>query len=320
MTKSLHFLPAVCALFLSWPVSGQTQSGFTIVDSANASTNNRLNAIAALSPTDVWAVGYYVTDSFLNLAMHWDGARWTITPTPNPSQPYTDQLKKLAAIAPNDVWAVGGHGLSNTMRWNGAVWSQVAVPPINNRGFSNVSNSLDDIAAVGSNDIWAVGWMDAMDGGSWTLTLHWDGTSWTQIPSPNQPMPNGGFYSQALRSVVAISANNVWAVGYYRVGSTQHPLIQHWDGTKWSIVPAPDGPTGDGTLYGIAAASANDIWAVGEYAKTDFNTMAKGLTMHWDGTRWSVFIPPNPSPYGINPINAIAARGPNDFYAAGQWE
>ena len=323
MNKVLPFLLGVlCALAVAISASAQTAPGFTIVDSPNApgSNNNHLNGVAALSPNDVWAVGFFSTDSFRNLAMHWNGSTWTITPTPNPSQPYTDQLKKLAAIAPNDVWAIGGHGLSYSLRWNGAQWQQVPMPPINNRGFTNVTNFLDDIAGVASNDIWAVGAMDAMNGGTWTLTMHWDGTRWTQVPSPNQPTPSGSFYSQALSAVVAVSSNNVWAVGYYRVGNTEHPLIEHWDGAQWSIVPSPDGPTGDGMLHGIAAAGPNDIWAVGEYQKTEFNTMAKGLALHWDGTRWSVFAPPNPSPFGVNPLNSVVARGPNDFYAVGQWE
>ena len=304
-------------------VSGQTAApSFTIRDTPNASGNsNRLNGVAALSPTDVWAVGYLVTsNAYLNLAMHWNGSDWRLTPVPNPSYPNTDQLKKVAAAGPNDVWAVGGHGQSYMLRWNGGQWSQVPLPPINNRGWTNVTNYLEDIAVVSSNNIWAVGLMDALDGGTWTLIMHWDGTQWRQVPSPNQPMPTGGFYSQGLQAVTAVSANDVWAVGYYRVGNTQHTLIQHWDGVQWSIVPSPNGPTGDGWLRGIAAAGPNDIWAVGEYDKPGWGVMGKGLALHWDGTRWSAFVPPNPSPYGVSPLNSVVARGPNDFYAVGQWE
>ena len=120
--------------------------------------------------------------------------------------------------------------------------------------------------------------------------------------------------------MVALAPNNVWAVGYYRVGNTEHTLIEHWDGTQWSIVPSPNGPTGDGWLHGIAAAGPNDIWAVGEYNKVNFNSPAKALALHWDGVSWSAFVPPNPSPFGINPLKSVAARGPNDFYAIGEWE
>ena len=126
--------------------------------------------------------------------MHWDGTAWTVTPTPNPAQPNTDQLKKVVAISTNDVWAVGGHGRSYTLHWNGVAWTQVPLPPINNRGSNDVTNFLEDIAAGASNDIWMVGAVDALNGGTWTLTMHWDGTRWTQIPSPNVPTPSGDFY------------------------------------------------------------------------------------------------------------------------------
>ena len=297
---------------------------FTILESANPNSDNSyLKGVAALTSSDAWAVGFYNgPNSFLNLAMHWDGVSWTITPTPNPAQPQADQLKKVAAISTNDVWTVGGHGASYTLRWNGSAWNNVPLPPIMNRGFV-VRNFLEDIAAVNANDIWLVGAMDARDGTTWTLTVHWDGQQWTQIPSPNVPRPPGSatpFHPQWLDAVVAISANDVWAVGYHRVGNTQYALILHWNGIEWSIVPSPNGPTGDGWLHGIAAAGPNDIWAVGEYDKPDFSVFGKALAMHWDGTSWTVANPPNPSPFGVSPLKGVVARGPNDFYAVGEWE
>ncbi len=272
-----------------------------------------------MSSNDVWAVGYYTeADTFKTLAMHWDGRAWTITPTANPSLA-ANQLKKVIAISTNDVWTVGGHGQSYTLHWNGAAWTQVALPPITNRGVSNVTNYLEDIAAVASNDIWMVGSVDSLEGGTWTLTMHWNGATWTQVPSPNVTGPRGGVYPQGLDSVIALAPNDVWAAGFYRVGNVMHPLIQHWNGTQWMIVQTPDGPSGDGWLHGIAAASPNDIWAVGEYSD-GANGDSKALALHWDGAQWSAFVPPNPSPAGTNPLHSIVARGPNDFYAVGSWE
>ncbi len=293
---------------------------FTIVETPNLGRHDYLRGIAALSPDDVWAVGYYVTtDNFLNLAMHWDGTAWTITPTPNLAQPLNDLLKKVTAIDSDNVWAIGGHGNAYSLRWDGNQWSEVDIPPIVNRG-SVVSNNLQDLASTSSSDIWAVGSMDSLEGGFWTLTVHWNGTEWLQVPSPNKTGPGGSpVYTQALNSVVALAPNDVWAAGYYLVGNDQHTLIQHWDGTKWSIVPSPDGPTGDGVLHGISASGPNDIWAVGEYDNPSFGVLGKGLTMHWDGTSWTVFIPPNPSPWEVNPLYSVVAVAPNDAYAVGSW-
>ncbi len=251
--------------------------------------------------------------------MHWDGAAWTITPTANPA-PGANQLKKVIALSTNDVWSVGGHGQSYTLHWNGSAWSQIPLPPISNRGVSNVTNYLEDIAAVSSTDIWMVGSVDSLEGGTWTLTMHWNGANWTQIESPNVTGPRGVVYSQALESVAALAPNNVWAAGHYRIGDTMHTLVQHWDGQKWTIVSTPDGPSGDGWLHGIAAAGPNDVWAVGESTAGEIPGGARSLALHFDGSAWSAFLPPNPSPSGFNPLNSVVARGPNDFYAVGSWE
>lgn len=302
-------------------VLAQAPPRFATVPSPNPSPSNnvRLKDVDALAGDDVWAVGFYSvpgSGAFQTLAMHWNGTRWAITQTPNPIPP-NDQLKKVAAISPIDVWAVGGHARSYVLRWRGSQWAQVPLPPISNRGFTDLTNSLEGIDGSSSNDVWAVGAVDALNGGTSTLTMHWDGTQWRQVASPNQTSPSGTVYSQALESVVALAANDVWAVGYYRVGNTAHPLVLRWDGSVWSIVPAPDGPTGDGWLHSVAASGPNQIVAVGEYQKTDFNTYARGFALHWNGASWTVAIPPDFFQRGVNPLLGVTARGTNDFYAVG---
>jgi hypothetical protein len=56
-------------------------------------------------------------------------------------------------------------------------------------------------------------------------------------------------------------------------------LIEHWDGTSFSVVSSPD-PKANATLNleGIAAVSTNNIWAVG----------TTGIE-NWNGTSWSIF-------------------------------
>src|SRR5205814_7682090 len=134
----------------------------------------------------------------------------------------------------------------------GLAWRVVPSP---NQGNNDI---LNGVAAVAANDIWAVG---QTDGGS--LTEHWNGTSWSVVPSPGGPF-NG---------VAAISANDVWAVGTY----SGDPLTEHWNGSTWSIVASP---TISGTLYGVAAISANDVWAVGSYSSGT-------RTVHCDGSSWT---------------------------------
>src|SRR5206468_9107024 len=78
--------------------------------------------------------------------------------------------------------------------------------------------------------------------------------------------PNVGTSDNQLRGVAAVSANDVWAVGDYSNGTGhQQTLVEHWNGTAWSVVPSPNVGTGHNVLNGVAAVSANDVWAVGTY-------------------------------------------------------
>lgn len=299
-------------------VAAQCAPAWTIMDSPNPSASgNQLYGISVLSETDAWAVGIYLNQSvnaFQTLAMHWDGARWTITPTPNPF-PGSDHLKKVAAVAPNDVWAIGGHGVAYSLHWDGVSWKTVPMP---NPG---VINYIDDIAVVSANDIWAVGSLD--EGGAsriHTLIEHWDGTSWTRVPSPNVLMSSGSAYPSRLNSLDVISANDIWAVGEYIVGNQFLTLIEHWDGTSWSIIPSPNGAAGDGRLWGVKAVSSNDVWAVGEYASpAGSNTYGKSLILHWDGVSWEVVPSPQPSPWNASPLYSVVAFSANDAWAVGSW-
>jgi hypothetical protein len=71
-------------------------------------------------------------------------------------------------------------------------------------------------------------------------------------------------------------------------GFSAHPtaVIEHWDGTRWTVVPSPNpNPQGDNGLGAVAAAAANDVWAVGEQLKGPF-------TEHWNGTSWTIVATP----------------------------
>ena len=70
----------------------------------------------------------------------------------------------------------------------------------------------------------------------------------------------------------------------FRTGS--QPLIEHWDGTSWSVVSSPNLTQG-GFLSAVTAISTNNVWAVGE----DDN-LSVDLVEHWDGTSWSVVSSP----------------------------
>jgi hypothetical protein len=95
------------------------------------------------------------------------------------------------------------------------------------------------VAAISPTDVWAVGYQRAANGGTKTLIVHWDGTSWTQVPAPDSrpriigPPTNPPDF--VLNGVGADSASDVWAVGYHQTAvGNRFTLILHWDGTAWT--------------------------------------------------------------------------------------
>jgi hypothetical protein len=219
-----------------------------------------LNGVAALSSTDVWAVGkaQFADFSRRGLVEHWNGTAWQLVSTPAPT---SSLLNGVSALGPSDLWAVGAAGGSTlTMHWNGARWATVPSPN------ANAVNSLSGVAAVSASDVWAVG--DAIrsssDGVSTykTLIMHWTGSAWTIVPSPNVGLGNN-----RLSAVAARSATDVWAVGEYDTTGdipVQQTLALHWDGVRWTRVATANVGSGDNALTSvITPAGATGAWASG---------------------------------------------------------
>jgi hypothetical protein len=73
--------------------------------------------VAATSPNNAWAVGYYITSvpdrEQKTLIEHWDGSAWSQVPSPNSSDTF-NVLNGVAATSPNNAWAVGLHYSNGT--------------------------------------------------------------------------------------------------------------------------------------------------------------------------------------------------------------
>jgi hypothetical protein len=76
------------------------------------------------------------------------------------------------------------------------------------------TNYLNGVTCVSASDCWAVGYYNNGSGGSGvgqTLIEHWNGTSWSILPSPNVGIGNVGTASNFLEAVTCTSAANCWA-------------------------------------------------------------------------------------------------------------
>lgn len=236
---------------------------------------------------------------------------WRFLLTVNPD-PYGDALYGVTAISPADVWAVGAQTDSSktlTEHFNGFHWTAVSSP---NAGYGSW---LVAVSGVTDADVWAVGnYYDPKVNNDQTLIEHWNGVSWSIVPSPN---PNGS-YPDYLTGVVALTGTNVWAVGYDYGSQGWVTLIEHWDGSQWSVVssPNPGSSQGGNSLYAVTATSATDVWAVGTYGNVSADN--EPLTEHWNGTSWSVVSAPSPGG-SVNSVqlDAISATSSTDIWAVG---
>ena len=224
-----------------------------------------LSGVSAASAADTWAVGSSqdassgVTSTVIE---HWDGKSWTITPSPNPGETISE-LFGVSARSADDAWAVGSfddatgtfHNL--VLHWNGTAWSATSAP---SPGLKD--NTLFSAVSLGRDDAWAVGY--AADGTQESakspVTLHWDGSVWNLVPSPE--------LSAQLNGVAATPDGQLWAAGYHEVPATT--LIERWDGSAWRVIRSQNHQGGvPNYLVGIALGQrAEFAWAVGSGLST----------------------------------------------------
>lgn len=314
---------AVATLLISLiSASGASAAAKTSLGSGRA--RGVLNAVSSDSPNDSWAAGNHrnsVTGVTDTLILHWNGNTWKPTTAPNPSSTF-NYLYGISAYSPTNVWAVGyycllAQGCGATpawstliLHWNGSTWKQIASPNPGDRNF------LQAVSVQSPKNVWAVGTYCGPDcitsPATNTLFEHWNGKSWTQVPSPNPASYN------YLYGVSADSPTDAWAAGFYQnsgVGWAAFAL--HWNGTSWTQVPNPN-PTASNFFSGVSAYSPSDVWAAGG----DVNSMSHQQTLieHWDGATWSQVPCPNLSLDSsfLKPLG-VSADSPTDAWVVGSY-
>jgi hypothetical protein len=90
-------------------------------------------------------------------------------------------------------------------------------------------------------------------------------------------------------------------------------LIEHWDGSAWSVVSSPNlGGATESVLQGLTVIASNDVWAVG-YGRVDDQFVL--LTEHWNGATWKV-VPALPDDNELI-MTSVSAVATNDVWAGG---
>ena len=201
-------------------------------------------------------------------------------------------------LSTNNAWAVGskGNGASGVIiHWNGSEWTL----------FQEVDQPLRGLKMLSANDGWAVGY-----GG---LIYHYDGVTWSNVPSPTSEVlmdvdfaPDGegwaaGHNGALLRyadcggglrcwralpteevltdafdfRAIDFTSGHGWVVGAHYNKGIGGQILEYDDGLWQAVTP----PT-DNRLNAVANVSDNDAWAVGAADS------AGGTIIHWDGKHW----------------------------------
>lgn len=204
------------------------------VESASTGDAARLISVAAVSPDDVWAVGF---DGFGSndgcLSEHWDGRSWSRVACPVPPSGHDYALWGVSFDQGAGLWAAGfddnesGPRTTLVLRWDGSEWTRV-------RTFTKPQRDtrLYAIDAIGSNDVWTVGFArhDGSHAGK-EVAEHYDGA---RFRLTGTPWDSGA--PRELYGVSGAGVDDVWAVG--------HDVILHWDGSGWSQFDAPSARSG----------------------------------------------------------------------------
>ena len=229
------------------------------------------------------------------------------TPTPAPNEPITkvtnlpsangwavqpaprigtndNTFGAVAAVSKNDVWAVGNYmpdvagtnqdaTLSMAAHFDGKQWTSTPTPSPG----PNFS-TLFGVAAV-PGKAWAVGVALDANFDAHSVIEAWDGAAWHLVPAPRLDTQR-----DTLFSATAVNDHDVWAAGIQqdRFGEFG-TLIEHFDGTAWSVVKSPNPGVSGNQLFGIASDGA-DVYAVGQ---RDDATTDTPLVLHWNGGSWN---------------------------------
>jgi hypothetical protein len=232
-----------------------------------------LSGVDSTSASSAFAVGSATgadSTGTAAVALRWSGSAWSRVAVPRPAGTNT-AFTAVKAFSAGDVWAVGTSSttsvrMTSAMHYDGTAWTHPATPSPGTR-----NNDVTAVDGSGPHDVWAVGYSLNLPYGNrirQSLILHWNGTAWSQVPSPN----NGSTY---LYDVAAVSATDAWAVGY---SSSAGAFVTRWNGTAWNAAPVP--PMSN--VSGVSARSSTDVWVAGGDAAG-----APALA-HWTGTGWSL--------------------------------
>jgi hypothetical protein len=183
--------------------------------------------------TDVYVVGGAVYKST-------DGKSWKdVSPSDTKGNSLSGGLSgySMFAFAEDDYWLV-----------HSGIIFHVFGPQAQDYRFgpSTVNGPLHTCWGTNSNDMYAVG-----DGGT---ILHFDGGSWTKMPSGT---------TKDIGNIWGTSDQNIWAAGWNV--HTNVAVLLHYDGTSWQEVTQPNSADETIAVWTCDTSQAHNAYCSGSY-------------------------------------------------------
>jgi hypothetical protein len=221
-----------------------------------------------------------------------------------------------AAVTAGAVALAGPAGAAT-----GSVWTvQPTVNPAA-KSATPTDSTFASVSASGPGEAWAVGTFSNTKGLDQPLVEHRTAAGWSRVLVPQ---PAG--QQAVLSGVDDLGPTDAWAVGTSFSGGVGAnaaglTLIEHWNGTKWSIVPSPNPASAPGdsdVLTSITGTGPNDLWAAGSDLN-EANQTIQLLFEHWNGKAWTAVTSPTPV-RRAQFASGITAISPDNVWAVGMDE
>jgi hypothetical protein len=247
----------------------------------------------------------------LNLAEHQTGVRWSAQRPPAVDGPTSVNPSAISCATAASCVATGtyGDGSNRTRmlaeRWTAAGWSLQPTPVLVGRPYVNMTgvscSAPSACMTVGSDT------ESGFTASQFGLVERWDGSRWSldDIPAP------AGAAGVDLGGVSCTAPAACTVVGYAidEPGARLVPVVDRWNGRRWSAQGTPAAPNPAGLSYlpvsltGVACTSSTLCTAVG----AGWGTLAE----RWNGVAWS--IQPTPYPPGGAGYTLTAVSCPARF-------
>ncbi len=262
------------------PAAPAAKSAWSIQHVPPLNTNRTIGRFLDVScPTSssCLAAGWFIgTDGTKRpLAERWDSRGWHILAPARPAATMSSTLDLISCVSPDRCQAIGSRSRSADGRlragfiaetWNGSRWRMVPIP-------RSPNVLLSAISCATASACFAVGVHFTASSRSQAVSLRWNGIRWSAV-QPRRPRAN-----TTLDGVSCPGPRNCYAVGSAsdKFGSPAHPLVEHWNGQRWSTRAVQKAPRNT-SLNAVSCATGTTCTAAGSAGRDGTRLLVADLS------------------------------------------